>query len=455
MNPSIILINPWIYDFAAYDMWSKPLGLLYIGGYLRESGFRIYLIDCLDIHHPLLEKKNGLIPPKRHNFGTGKFWKCRIPPPPTLSHINRPYHRYGITEEILISELKRVPEPALILVTSLMTYWYPGVIQTINICKDTLPHVPIILGGIYARLCPEHAKANSGADYILTGQIPRVTDELISILEDNGLIPRNIIKPGLGYPLPCYDLLGRLEYVSIITSTGCPFRCRYCSTPYLQEGRMIRRNPDDVIEEITFWHRRYGITDFAFYDDALLIDFENHLSPVLEGIMKNNIKERFHTPNAIHIKAIEKDTAKLMFRAGFTTIRLGLESIDTEFHHRFDRKLSIEELEMAVENLREAGFTFKQLGAYIMIGLPGQSPISVEKTIRYAGRLKIQPFLSEYSPVPHTELWDEAVKEARFDIESDPIFHNNTLLPCWDEERLKSLPYLKNLALQIRHELEY
>jgi hypothetical protein len=28
-------VNPWIYDFAAYDMWARPLGLLYIGSLLR------------------------------------------------------------------------------------------------------------------------------------------------------------------------------------------------------------------------------------------------------------------------------------------------------------------------------------------------------------------------------------------------------------------------------------
>ena len=48
MAPVLVLINPWIYDFAAYDLWSKPLGLLYIAGFLRKQGFRIHFIDCLD-----------------------------------------------------------------------------------------------------------------------------------------------------------------------------------------------------------------------------------------------------------------------------------------------------------------------------------------------------------------------------------------------------------------------
>jgi hypothetical protein len=47
VNPNIILINPWIYDFAAYDLWSKPLGLLYIASYLKKLGFNVQLIDCL------------------------------------------------------------------------------------------------------------------------------------------------------------------------------------------------------------------------------------------------------------------------------------------------------------------------------------------------------------------------------------------------------------------------
>ena len=32
---NFLLINPWIYDFAAYDFWTKPLGLLYIAAILE------------------------------------------------------------------------------------------------------------------------------------------------------------------------------------------------------------------------------------------------------------------------------------------------------------------------------------------------------------------------------------------------------------------------------------
>jgi len=47
-SPPLLLINPWIYDFAAYDFWAKPLGFLYLAAILRKNGFAINYIDCLD-----------------------------------------------------------------------------------------------------------------------------------------------------------------------------------------------------------------------------------------------------------------------------------------------------------------------------------------------------------------------------------------------------------------------
>ena len=43
----ILLVNPWIYDFAAYDMWAKPLGLLYIGSLLRSYGCGISFLSVI------------------------------------------------------------------------------------------------------------------------------------------------------------------------------------------------------------------------------------------------------------------------------------------------------------------------------------------------------------------------------------------------------------------------
>jgi len=57
-TPNILLVNPWIHDFAAYDFWAKPMGLLSIASILRSHGFGVYYIDCLDRFHPNAPKTN-------------------------------------------------------------------------------------------------------------------------------------------------------------------------------------------------------------------------------------------------------------------------------------------------------------------------------------------------------------------------------------------------------------
>lgn len=47
-NPRFLLINPWIYDFAAYDFWAKPIGLLKIASLLMDNGIDVDFIDCLE-----------------------------------------------------------------------------------------------------------------------------------------------------------------------------------------------------------------------------------------------------------------------------------------------------------------------------------------------------------------------------------------------------------------------
>ncbi len=448
--PRLLLVNPWIHDFAAFDLWSKPLGLLYLASFLREKGYRVHFLDCLDIYHPAALKETGRKSPKRKKYGTGKFFKQTITPPRVLEHINRPYSRYGLPPSVIISELKKIPEPAAILVTSLMTYWYPGIAEFIKIAKQVFPKVPVILGGIYARLCQEHATKFSGADYVVTSQKGEDVQELLSTM---GIHPAPLNSlSGQRPTYPAFDLLRKINYVCIVTSRGCPYNCSYCATGFLNPV-FSQRNWRHVLEEIIYWHSNYGARDFAFYDDALLIDPKNHFVPLANALITSGIPLRFHTPNALHIRQISLEIATLLKKSGFTTIRLGLETSDFQFRNGLDTKVSQGEFEVAVENLLKADFAPQQIGVYILVGLPHQSIKSVMETIEFVGNARVMPFLAEYSPIPHTGLWDEAVKVSEYDLISEPLFHNNTLLPCWDESKRKQISELKAKVLAIRQRL--
>lgn len=440
-TPHILLVNPWIHDFAAYDFWAKPIGLLYLASILRDHGFKVSYLDCLDRFHPQAPESD---PCARH--GRGPYIKSRIPKPPGLVGLPRHYSRYGIPEQWLRQDLRSVSTPDLALVTSLMTYWYPGVRETVNIIKAIYPDVPVLLGGIYATLCHRHALQHSGADSVTRGAGEQYLLELVGRFTGFTAAPKFDHQDPDSYPYPAFDLQHKINYVPLLTSRGCPFSCTYCAAHILNPGRMLR-DPLSVVTEIAHWHERHGIDDFVFYDDALLVDAESHAIPLMEGILRTGLKVRFHTPNAIHIRGISKKTAGLMRQTGFTTIRLGLETAAFENRNALDGKVTAEEFRQAVDNLRKAGFRRSQIGAYLLVGLPGQTTEAIIGSIDIVKKSGGTPVLAYYSPIPQTKMWDRAVAASRYDLDADPVFTNNAILPCWSENfSWQTLSRLKQLA---------
>ena len=235
--------------------------------------------------------------PKARN-GRGPFLKVRIPKPKGLEDVSRNYCRYGIKIKWFKKDLLSIQKPDLIFITSLMTYWYPGIQETIKIIKEIFPHVPVVLGGIYASLCTEHANKHSGADIVFA---ERGEDAILKLAgEHTGYFPPYKFNPNDldTYPYPAFDLQNKITYIPLLTSKGCPFSCAYCASYFLDPKRM-RRDAKSVVKEIKFWHEKYDVTDFVFYDDALLVDSKQHAIPMLEEIIRQRLKGTLSHPECI------------------------------------------------------------------------------------------------------------------------------------------------------------
>jgi radical SAM superfamily enzyme YgiQ (UPF0313 family) len=442
----ILLVNPWIYDFAAHNLWIEPLGLLTIATALRNSGYGVTLLDCL-APHP------GAPPPRPD--GSGKFLKTFVDKPEAVAFIPRRYGRYGWPVELFDAALAVAPLPDLVLVASGMTYWYPGVVEAVRRVRARFGAVPVALGGVYATLCPEHARQHSSADRVIAGPGVVAALRLADEVSGHDSEPERYANPR-AWPPPAHELpvsgpgsharhsggvgAGIRPFAGLLTSWGCPYRCTYCASHRLQP-EFVRRDPAAVVAEIATCARR-GVRDFAFYDDALLLDAERHIAPILEGVLARGLSVRFHTPNGLHAGLITAGLAALMRRAGFATLRLSLETTDAERQRASGGKVSTGAFERAVRHLQMAGFGSGALGAYLLAGLPGQPLSEVEASVRYVQALGVQAKLALFSPIPGTPDGDRALPPG-----ADPLLHNDTVYPYLrGDEYVGELQRIKQLA---------
>ena len=435
LSPHILLIHPWIIDFAAYNFWIKPLGLLYLAGLLRRSGFKVTLIDCLDFCN------------KIKKYGDGKFFKTKVEKPPALKSIQRNYSQYGIPEEMLLKRFSMIEEPDLIGITSGMTYWYPGVFKLVEIIKKFFKKAPIILGGIYASLCYDHAKKHSGVDIIFNGRGELEAIELISELTHFDLRTNNSDLRTNMYP--SFDLYPQLDFICMSTSKGCPLKCTYCASHFLTDG-FLKRDSLNIVDEIEYWTSKFKVKNIAFYDDALLINSKDHFVPIFNEVIKRGILCHFHTPNGLHIKEIDREVADLLLRGGFKTIRLGFETSNQETQIETGSKVDNASFQKAIQHLKMAGYSGEEIGVYIMVGLPGQRVEEAEQSIAFVKESGAKPILVEYSPVPYTPLFEKANQMSPFDLESEPLYHNNSILPC--QWKGFSLDDYKKLKIKLRED---
>jgi hypothetical protein len=452
-RPFALLINPPVYDFALYDLYLKPYGLLRVEAWLRGGGWDTACVNALDYEDPLSAALLGRA--RRKADGTGKFFRTPLSAPqalatqPFATGYERRFARYGLVREAFRARLKEAPgasPPDVILLTSGMTYWYEGLRETARTCRELYPDTPLVAGGLYASLMPEHCARVTGTQAVVKGG---ASADLAAALHGFGLPSAPGEYPD--FPLsasPVWKDAGVLRL-----NKGCPLKCDYCACR-LFFPRFEAGSSRAAFQAFSAF-RQAGISNFAFYDDALLVHKEEVFLPFLEEVIARQGESgagppRFYLPNAVHIQSLDERTVRLMRRAGFQEIRLGFESSSPDFHREHTpsgAKFRQEDFSACAGMLREAGFPKNSLSAYILAGLPGQRAEEVEESIHRAASLGLRVRLAEFSPVPGSALWEKSVRLCRYPLEEEPLFHNNSFFPLeWEGFTRQDLRRLKTLA---------
>lgn len=383
----VLLVNPPIYDFTAYDYWLRPYGMLRVAGRVQHScdlAFFDYLLSS-----------------RRDSWGRGRFPAQPAAKPETFHDLIRHFRRFGRPRDEFREFLKMCHFNVALVQTG-MTYWYLGVREVMEDLRALAPQAITVLGGVYASLCYEHA-CSLGADLVIKG---------------NNLEPLWHILPEPANALPYHTLAMGIVAAMKLTD-GCPFHCTYCSVPLIYPEFAARPAAECLDEARAL--RRFGVQHIALYDDALLFRPEDVLLPFLEGVIRERLPLSFYTPNALSVRLLTPEIAQLMARAGFRSYSLGFESESAHWMAKTGEKGSPDEFAAAVDHLRRAGA--ESIIAYIILGHPDADEQEVENSMHFAHRLGARIMLSEFAPVPGTVDGERCRNWADLD---EPLSHNKT-----------------------------
>ena len=360
-------------------------------------------------------------------------------PPLGLALIAAVLEREGYQVTVLdANALNLQPEAVVPLVSNADIIGLTAMTPTINTAiaiarhlKKAYPDLPIVLGGAHATLLPEETLTTAPEiDIIVRGEGEETIIELLRALEykqplskiagisyrkdgevvSNPARSRNIDLDSL--PFLAYHLLpwrrykphpphGRsLPFAAIITSRGCPYRCSYCSKPIF--GNKFRgQSPERVVEEVAYHKSKFGIKEFAFYDDVFTLN-KKRAYAIADEIIRRRLK--IHWTCEARVNLVDKELLRHIKHAGCYSIAYGIESGSQEILNTLDKDISLEQVEEAVRLSREVDL---QTIGYFMIGSPGESPETIRQTIHFAKKLKLDfAQFSVTTPFPGTKLYN-------------------------------------------------
>jgi radical SAM superfamily enzyme YgiQ (UPF0313 family) len=361
-------------------------------------------------------------------------------PPIGLSYIAAVLKREGISTRIVdasalswdrLGDVIRNSNPQIIGVAC----WTVERGQSSNVArlaKSILPHVKIIMGGHHASAFPDHMFSLAYADAVVIGEGEASAPELVKTLLGSGNLdgvkgiayradteliltePRALIEDIDSIPLPSYEgydldaYLGLPETTgraaAIITSRGCPYRCIFCSASKFWGRKWRARSAQNVLTEIEWLRRDYGISALMFFDDNFTVNKPRAIA-ICEGIMERGL--HLDWAACSHVSQVDKELLGWMSKAGCYRIDYGVESGNPMILSNIRKRQTVEEIEEAFRLTREAGIRPR---AYLMVGNPGESKQTIRDTVELMRRVK--PYDTSSGQIlwvlPDTEIYEMA-----------------------------------------------
>lgn len=340
----------------------------------------------------------------------------------------------GISDHDLVQRIA-TEQPGLVGL-SCLTPNYPFAVRIAELIRE-VTDAPIVMGGAHPTAVPTSVLEESAAtDIVVVGEGEETVVELCAAIEGNGSLdpilgiayrkdgavttnpPRPLITDLDRLPHPARDLVDLSAYfkphmywdigvrsASMIASRGCPYRCIYCASKGTMGDRLRLHSPGYVVEEMESLVREHGVGYIGFMDDTMIT---NHrwVREVCALIRERKLDVAWSC--VLRVDAANREILQIMKDAGCRRISFGIETGDPGLLKESRKGTTLEQARESVKIARDMGFTV--INTY-MFGFPGETPESVENTIRFA--LELNPHIAMFSilvPYPGTLPFQEFMK---------------------------------------------
>lgn len=335
--------------------------------------------------------------------------------------------------------------PLIIGFSVILGKYTKNAITLTNMIKDMNKDVPIVWGGKLVHLANQLIFEHLDVDYIVIGdgeapflnllnnikngkvnEIPGVgfKEKNRTVIKTNENTIVNLddiyISKDFGWDLVKPNVNARQipYFINLYTSRGCKFNCSFC---YLKDIRGLasklrfrRRSSKNIISEIDYLNKNYGINVVTFGDDDFLSDL-NEIKPIIEYMKENRILIEHLWTNVYNItpEAIE------LLAGTCQTICYSIETVSPRLQKILNKRISLDRIIEANKLLRRAGINTVH---NILFGIPTETDDETKANIDCLKTLKeINPHVRAntyiLSPIPETPIFEFAKKITQKNIE--------------------------------------
>lgn len=322
----------------------------------------------------------------------------------------------GYDSDYLLQKIKKYRPDAVGI--SMMTFRYKHLYSTLEMLKGFQKEIKIIAGGPHVTAWKEKVLEQCPAiDFGVSREGEFTIRELCQGKELSaikGLIYRegdNIVFNGERelidnldiIPFPKYEKFEMDKYgptIWINSARGCPYKCIFCQSCSILGKKWRARSAANVADELTYWRNR-GYRRFSFVDDNFNLD-TNRVYRLCDEISSRGLGDISLHCAGVRADRVNQELLKRMKEAGFTYLSFGVESASNKVLHALKKRITIEQIDMAVSCAIDAGI---DVGMYFMIGSPYETLEDVQASLDFAMKYPIRDALfSNLVPIPDTEL---------------------------------------------------